>query len=137
MSDTFLAQVGGLQIFLLKCCILDIMNIIMISIPLVLSHRGPHPLHVPSFGGVGGQLLEAQGRRLGRETGVFKQAARFHTLLLQRLIVLVGEGYSLLLGAHAFCPEPVGIYACRYPSNWVHAERDKNMEQGGYAQSCL
>lgn len=85
------------------------------------AHRGSHPLNATGLGGVRGQLLEAQGRRLGRETGVLEQAPRLYTLLLQRLVVLVGEDHGLLVGAHALCPQPVGIYARRNPSDWMHA----------------
>lgn len=69
---------------------------------VVTTHRGPHPLHIPRFGGMGGELLEAQGWRLTGEIRVFEQAAGLQTFLLQRLVVLVGEVYGLLLGAHAF-----------------------------------
>lgn len=60
-------------------------------------HRGPHPLHVSGFGGIGCKLFEAQRRRLCWETGILEQAARLHTLLFQSLIVLVGEVHGLLL----------------------------------------
>lgn len=71
---------------------------------LQFSYCRSHPLHISSFGGKGSKLLEAQGRRLSGETGIFKQAARLHTFLLQCLIVLVGKLHCLLIGAHALCP---------------------------------
>ena len=73
----------------------------VIHICLQFSHRGPQPFHVPGFGGVGSQLLEAQGGRLAGEAGVLKKTASLHTLLLQLLIVLVEEVDCLFDGAHA------------------------------------
>ena len=75
------------------------------------SHRGPHPNHIPRFSGIRCQLLKA---------GVLKQASRLQTLLLQGLVILVGERHGLVLGAHALWPEPVGVDACRNPPGCIH-----------------
>lgn len=48
---------------------------LIITVLLKFSHRGPLPLHPSGLRGVWGQLLEAQGCRFGEEIGVFKEAA--------------------------------------------------------------
>lgn len=95
------------------------------------SYRWPHPLHILCFGGMGCELLEAQRWRLSREAGILEQVAQLHTLLLQRLIVLVGKKYSSVHRPHALCPEPVGIYACRDPSSRIHAGARQKYGAGG------
>ncbi|KAG7230008.1 hypothetical protein INR49_009728 [Caranx melampygus] len=79
----------------------------------------------------GGKLLEAQGWRLRWETGVFKQAARLHTFLFQGLIVLVGEVNGLVPGAHAFCPQPVGLVEDQLTNQLITAHKE-----GKGSKSC-
>lgn len=102
---------------------------VTVTVSCDISHRGPHPFHILGFGGVGGKLLKAQGRRLSRKAGVLKQAATLQTLLPQPLIILVEEMDRLLIGAHALSPQPVCLYGRRDPSKRIHTE-DKNKRAG-------